>query len=130
MTSRGGTAEHFARRLDSGADGVPVWWSAVPNGTERWLGAARSAAPGLYLKAMLLRAKNRDGKRNPKPTDNADEFHVAMAPYVDVMTLDRENLAVISCSIRDIRTIRPASLIRNGDFESLIRAIERLPHPR
>jgi hypothetical protein len=125
----GGSADRFARRPASGADGIPVWWSAVPNGIERWLRTARAVAPGLYLKTMLLRAKNRDSNRTPRPSDNADEFHVAMVPYVDVITLDRENLAVIGNSIREIRTVRPVSLVGNGDVESLIGAIERLSRP-
>jgi hypothetical protein len=123
VTAYGGTAERLASQLTPKADGIPVWWLAVPNGRERWLAAARTLTPGLYLKAMVLQDKNADSRRRPKPSDNADGFHVAEIPYVDVITLDRENLALVNRYTRDLPTVRRAALVQNGDVEALIRAI-------
>ena len=54
-------------------------------------------------------------------------FHVAEIPYVDVIALDRGNLAIMNRYTRDLPTVRHACLVQNGDVEALIRAIEALP---
>jgi hypothetical protein len=122
----GGTAERLALELTPENHGIPVWWRSVANGTSRWLAAARALAPGLYLKAMLLRDKNRDRRRRPKLSDHADEFHVSLIPYLDVMALDRENLAIMNRHVGDIRAVRTPILVGNAPVDSLLAAVRSL----
>jgi hypothetical protein len=122
----GGTPQRLVPQLTAEQHGIPVWWRSVPNGVSRWLTAARSVAPGSFLRAIILRDKNKDSRRAPKLSDNADEFHVAFIPYVDVFTLDRENLAIMKRHLGSTRVVRRANLVQNGDDEGLVRAIEAL----
>jgi hypothetical protein len=130
LTGRyGGTAERLARSMKPEWHGIPPAWRALPNGRERWLELARRLAPGQYLKAMLLHDKNRDPARRPKPSDAADELHVAMLPYVDVMTVDRENLSIMERHTGAISRIRRALVLANADLDGLQRALDELPQP-
>jgi hypothetical protein len=125
-TATGGTPERLARRLRPEVYDIPVWWSATPNGVDRWLAAARRIAPGLYLKAVLLWEKNLNSRRPPRPSDNADQFHVALVPFMDIVTLDKENLAIVRRHTRELRVVRRATLLSNGDLASLVLAAKAL----
>lgn len=121
-----GTPEQFSRRSRPETSGIPVGWLAIPNGETRWLSEASRFAPGLFLRAMLIQHRNHDRNRPPKPSDNADEQHVAVVPYMDVVTTDREVFSIVRRFLGKAKTVRRARMFRNGDRAGLLGEIERL----
>jgi hypothetical protein len=59
----------------------------------------------------------------------SDSLRHAFIPYIDVISLDRENLGIMKRHLGSLRTVRRASLIPNGDDDGLVRAIEALGGP-
>lgn len=100
----------------------------VRGGFERWLDAARQVAPGFYFSAKLAEVNVRDGRRRPDEGDRADHLHAMLAPYMDLVTVDRHNFEPLDRARRQATTIRPSVFLRNpaGSLQEIIDAIAGL----
>jgi hypothetical protein len=85
----------------------------IRGGEERWNALAAKVAPGLAIVAALARNKRRNAARKVKGGDPPDALHVAFIPYMDLATIDGENLSAIEPTLRLMRPRRHGTVISN-----------------
>ena len=81
--------------------------------------------PGIFFQRALRNGRRQNVTRNSKRSDLVDLQHVQFLPYVDVLTTDRENVAVLVRALPQARCGRSAKLMRNGDLNGVIMELRR-----
>jgi hypothetical protein len=85
----------------------------IRGGDDRWNALTSRVAPGLAIVAALSRNKRKNAARRVKGGDPADVLHVAFIPYMDLATIDAENLSAIEPILRLAQPRRNGAVITN-----------------